>query len=46
MKDRITLKISGIDAQSFLQGQLSNDITAIGENEWQLQNRFNPNYNL
>ncbi len=36
MKDRITLKISGTDAQSFLQGQLSNDITAIGENEWQL----------
>ncbi|BBB22418.1 conserved hypothetical protein [Abyssogena phaseoliformis symbiont OG214] len=36
MKNRITLKISGVDAQSFLQGQLSNDIVVIGENEWQL----------
>ncbi len=36
MKDRITLQISGADAQNFLQGQLSNDITAIEKNEWQL----------
>ncbi|QKQ23823.1 folate-binding protein YgfZ [Candidatus Ruthia endofausta] len=36
MKDRVTLKINGADAQSFLQGQLSNNIASIGENEWQL----------
>ncbi len=36
MKVRITLKVRGVDAQSFLQGQLSNDIVSIGENEWQL----------
>ncbi|SMN13005.1 Folate-dependent protein for Fe/S cluster synthesis/repair in oxidative stress [Bathymodiolus heckerae thiotrophic gill symbiont] len=30
------LKVSGKDAQSFLQGQLSNDIDKITEGEWQL----------
>lgn len=30
------LKISGTDAQSFLQGQLSNDIDKIAEGAWQL----------
>ncbi len=30
------LKVSGKDAQSFLQGQLSNDIDKIANGEWQL----------
>ena len=30
------LKISGRDAQSFLQGQLSNDIDKIADGQWQL----------
>lgn len=30
------LKVSGKDAQSFLQGQLSNDIDKITDNTWQL----------
>lgn len=30
------LKISGKDAQSFLQGQLSNDIDKIADGQWQL----------
>ncbi|WP_369177570.1 folate-binding protein YgfZ [Candidatus Thiodubiliella endoseptemdiera] len=30
------LKVSGKDAQSFLQGQLSNDIDKIADGEWQL----------
>ncbi|SFV88355.1 Folate-dependent protein for Fe/S cluster synthesis/repair in oxidative stress [hydrothermal vent metagenome] len=30
------LKVSGTDAQSFLQGQLSNDIVKIIEGKWQL----------
>ncbi len=29
LKDRTLLKLSGGDAQSFLQGQLSNDIDAL-----------------
>jgi hypothetical protein len=30
------LKVSGKDAQSFLQGQLSNDINKIVDEQWQL----------
>ncbi|BAS67647.1 CAF17-like 4Fe-4S cluster assembly/insertion protein YgfZ [Bathymodiolus septemdierum thioautotrophic gill symbiont] len=30
------LKVSGKDAQSFLQGQLSNDINKIADGQWQL----------
>lgn len=36
MNNRTTLQISGADAQDFLQGQLSNDITLIQQGDWQL----------
>jgi folate-binding Fe-S cluster repair protein YgfZ len=36
LNNRALLKLSGSDAQSFLQGQLSNDIDAIVESTVQL----------
>ncbi|SMN01722.1 Folate-dependent protein for Fe/S cluster synthesis/repair in oxidative stress [uncultured Candidatus Thioglobus sp.] len=36
MKKNYILKVSGKDAQNFLQGQLSNDIDKITDGEWQL----------
>jgi len=36
LKRTPNLKVSGKDAQSFLQGQLSNDIDKIADGEWQL----------
>ena len=36
LNDRTLLKLSGIDVQSFLQGQFSNDIDALQDNIAQL----------
>ena len=36
LKERFILRISGEDVQSFLQGQFSNDIDAIGEGRVQI----------